>query len=88
MKTSQDLDALRDTLCQIALSWKAKGHQYFTLAETEEDPLGKKFYESSAMTLLNCIEDLEKATGIHVLNQVDSISLSPKLTAPPSEAQK
>ena len=85
MTKGKDEETLR--LIQVARDWKAKGARYFALAETEENALGKKFYESSAMTLLNCIRDLEKATGIEVLNQVDEAPLSPRLLELSSEAQ-
>jgi hypothetical protein len=75
------------SLAQVAMNWKAKADDYFSLAETEADPLGKKFYESSAITLFNCIRDLERVAGIMILNPLDEASLLPKLPKQSSEAQ-
>ena len=48
--------------------WKRKAYRYYTEAETEKDPIGKKFYEASAQTLFNCLCDLEDSLKIKLLN--------------------
>jgi len=45
---------LRDQLLQLITQWEIHASKYFVLAKREQDPLGKKFYESSAMAYANC----------------------------------
>lgn len=42
----------------ILTSWAKQAYRYYTLAESEVDPLGKKFYTSYAMALRNCINEI------------------------------
>jgi len=48
-----------DLLTEVVGLWKARAARYFSLAEKETDPVGKKFYEASALALTNCSDDIE-----------------------------
>lgn len=42
--------------------WEKKAGKYFVLAEREVDPLGQKFYQSTAMAYANCANDIRLQT--------------------------
>ena len=50
---------------KIALErWRKQAVRYFQLGDKEKDPLGAKFYQSSAMAIANCIFDVEAILGV------------------------
>ncbi len=51
---------MQQELLNLAVAWEQQAGRYFVLAESELDPLGKKFYHSSAVTLCNYAVDLKK----------------------------
>ena len=51
---------MEQELKNLAASWEHQAGRYFVLAERETDPLGKKFYHSSAVALCNCATELRK----------------------------
>ena len=52
---SSDTLSLQRELTDIVNGWEKRAGKYFSLAEREADPLGRKFYESSAMAYANCV---------------------------------
>jgi len=44
----------QSNLGDIVSEWEKHAGKYFDLAEREPDPLGQKFYQSSAMAYANC----------------------------------
>lgn len=52
-----------NNLADMAKQWEKHAGKYFVLAEREADPLGQKFYQSSAMAYANCANDIRKALG-------------------------
>jgi hypothetical protein len=57
MSTLSDADSttsLQHELANIVNQWEKHAGKYFVLAEQETDPLGQKFYRSSAMAYANC----------------------------------
>lgn len=47
-------------LASIVAGWEKEASKYFDLSEQETDPLGQKFYQSSAMAYTNCAEALRR----------------------------
>jgi len=43
-----------DEFTNMVRVWEQRAGKYFVLAERELDPLGQKFYQSSAMAYANC----------------------------------
>lgn len=61
----QDNFKMQSDIGDIVSEWEKHAGKYFDLAEREQDPLGQKFYQSSAMAYANC------ATAIrHLMGQV------------------
>jgi hypothetical protein len=58
--SSAALSATRDSLMGMIEHWKKKAFAYLQLAKKEKDPVGRKFYESSALSIAYCIQDVEK----------------------------
>ena len=54
---------MKQKLLNLAASWEQQAGRYFVLAERETDPLGKKFYHSSAVALCNCAAELRKTVA-------------------------
>ena len=50
----QDNLKMQSDLGDIVSEWEKHAGKYFDLAERERDPLGQKFYQSSAMAYTNC----------------------------------
>ena len=50
----QDNRKLQSDLGDVVNQWEKHASKYFALAERESDPLGQKFYQSSAMEYANC----------------------------------
>jgi hypothetical protein len=46
--------SLQSSLLNLVAQWEAQAGKFFLLAEQERDPVGKKFYQSSAMAHANC----------------------------------
>jgi hypothetical protein len=60
---SEPSDTPRNLFADMATQWEKRAAKYFRLAEREEDPLGQKFYQSSAMAYANCATDLQRLIG-------------------------
>ena len=45
---------MQSDLGDMVNQWEKHASKYFGLAERELDPLGQKFYQSSAMAYANC----------------------------------
>ena len=45
-------------LANIVTRWEKRAGKYFVFAEREADPLGQKFYQSSAMAYANCATEV------------------------------
>jgi hypothetical protein len=41
------------------IRWRGRVSEYLSLGEKESDPIGKKFYESYALGVANCIAEVE-----------------------------
>jgi hypothetical protein len=54
MSMSSDTLSLQRELADMVNGWEKHAGKYFVLAEHEIDPLGQKFYTSSAMAYANC----------------------------------
>lgn len=52
-------------LASMVKQWKEHAGRYFTLAEQENDPLGQKFYQSSAMVYANCAAEVIRLIGVN-----------------------
>jgi hypothetical protein len=50
-------------LGDIVSEWEKHAGKYFGLAEREQDPLGQKFYQSSAMAYANCATAIRHLMG-------------------------
>ena len=57
---------LENELKELISTWSKKALKYYRLAEKENDPVGKKFYESSALSTANCVTDLKNLLGIPI----------------------
>jgi hypothetical protein len=47
-------------LADLVNQWEKHAGKFFILAEREKDPLGQKFYQSTAMAYANCANDLRQ----------------------------
>ena len=54
MSTPSNASSLQSRLTDTINEWEKHAGKYFDLAERESDPLGQKFYQSSAMAYANC----------------------------------
>ena len=50
----------RRELAALVTKWEKHAGKYFVLAEREKDPLGRKFYQSSAIAYANCAGDIRR----------------------------
>lgn len=66
----------RRELADLVNQWEKHAGKYFVLAERETDPLGQKFYQSTAMAYANCaaqirplVEPMEAEPGFESLSK-------------------
>ncbi len=50
-------------LLKAVEGWETRAGRYFGLADKESDVLGRKFYETAAMTLANCAAEVRGILG-------------------------
>jgi hypothetical protein len=71
----------RDSLLATIEHWKKKAFAYFQLAKKEKEADSRKCYESSALSIAYCIQDLEKHLGIKLLTHSDTLQPAPEAKA-------
>lgn len=69
----------RRELADMVNQWEKHAGEYFVLAEREQDPIGKKFYQSSAVAYSNCAAGIRQLleSGVKKACQTLSDSRSP-----------
>jgi hypothetical protein len=53
-------NTLQSELAAIVNEWEKHAGKYFVLAERERDPLGQKFYQSTAVAYANCAMEVRR----------------------------
>ena len=60
LSDTDNLESLRRELADRVNQWEKHAGKYFVLAERETDPLGQKFYQSTAVTYANCAMEVRR----------------------------
>jgi len=66
----------RSELADLVNRWEKHAGKYFVLAEREKDPLGQKFYQSTAVAYANCANDIRQMLENEIVRAISARKLS------------
>lgn len=78
----------RRELADAVNQWEKKAGKFFILAEREKDPLGQKFYQSSAVAYANCANDIRQLLENGIKKACQTIADSRTRVVAPSTPQR